>query len=31
MTIDDIKNNINLIRTDVAKLSAVNAFIKNIL
>lgn len=27
----EIKNNINLIRNDVAKLSAVNAFIKNIL
>lgn len=27
----EIKNNINLIRADVAKLSAVNAFIKNIL
>lgn len=27
----EIKNNINLNRTDVAKLSAVNAFIKNIL
>lgn len=27
----EIKNNINLIRHDVVKLSAVNAFIKNIL
>lgn len=27
----EIKNNINLIRHDVSKLSAVNAFIKNIL
>lgn len=27
----EIKNNINLIRNDTAKLSAVNAFIKNIL
>ena len=28
---NEIKNNINLIRKDVVKLSAVNAFIKNIL